>query len=89
MEGVRHHSYYFTWRSRDCPHHLCSRRAFEAIDTTRRSSRMLRILVHHRSITVTTFGYKRIQTCSRPFSHMYDHSLPHSWLATSDVEGEW
>ncbi|CAA7409448.1 unnamed protein product [Spirodela intermedia] len=24
-----------------------------------------------------------------PFSHMYDHSLPHSRLAIGDVEGEW
>ncbi|CAA7403688.1 unnamed protein product [Spirodela intermedia] len=24
-----------------------------------------------------------------PFSHMYDHSFPHSRLATGDVEGEW
>ncbi|CAA6674603.1 unnamed protein product [Spirodela intermedia] len=24
-----------------------------------------------------------------PFSHVYDHSLPHSRLATGDVEGEW
>ncbi|CAA7388786.1 unnamed protein product [Spirodela intermedia] len=24
-----------------------------------------------------------------PFSRMYDHSLPHSQLTTSDVEGEW
>ncbi|CAA6674316.1 unnamed protein product [Spirodela intermedia] len=24
-----------------------------------------------------------------PFSRVYDHSLPHSRLATSDVEGEW
>ncbi|CAA6659754.1 unnamed protein product [Spirodela intermedia] len=24
-----------------------------------------------------------------PFSRVYDHSLPHSQLATSDVEGEW
>ncbi|CAA6659426.1 unnamed protein product [Spirodela intermedia] len=23
-----------------------------------------------------------------PFSRVYDHSLPHSWLATGDVEGE-
>ncbi|CAA6672787.1 unnamed protein product [Spirodela intermedia] len=24
-----------------------------------------------------------------PFSGVYDHSLPHSRLATGDVEGEW
>ncbi|CAA7406197.1 unnamed protein product [Spirodela intermedia] len=24
-----------------------------------------------------------------PFSRVYDHSLPHSRLATGDVEGEW
>ncbi|CAA7407632.1 unnamed protein product [Spirodela intermedia] len=26
---------------------------------------------------------------SASFSRVYDHSLPHSQLATSDVEGEW
>ncbi|CAA6675026.1 unnamed protein product [Spirodela intermedia] len=29
------------------------------------------------------------ESCSFPFSRMYDHSLPHSRLATGDVEGEW
>ncbi|CAA7400363.1 unnamed protein product [Spirodela intermedia] len=24
-----------------------------------------------------------------PFSRVYDHSLPHSQLATGDMEGEW
>ncbi|CAA6674978.1 unnamed protein product [Spirodela intermedia] len=41
---------YFARRSRDCPRRLCPRRAFEAVDTARRSSRMLRIPVHRRRI---------------------------------------
>ncbi|CAA7395933.1 unnamed protein product [Spirodela intermedia] len=32
---------------------------------------------------------KKNKTRQSPFSRMYDHSLPHSRLATGDMEGEW
>ncbi|CAA7411065.1 unnamed protein product [Spirodela intermedia] len=54
-------------RSRDCPRRLCPRRAFEAVDTARRSSRTLRIPVHRRRIAVATPELsKKWRLCGSP-----------------------
>ncbi|CAA6675703.1 unnamed protein product [Spirodela intermedia] len=43
--------------------------------------------ITRKSRKIITFK-RRLFIISVPFLHVYDHSLPHSRLATSDMEGE-
>ncbi|CAA6675060.1 unnamed protein product [Spirodela intermedia] len=46
------------------------------------------LLVNHFLLNDDFFDSSRIRTYVVFFSHVYDHSLPHAWLATCDIEGE-